>query len=49
MDTLDRLVELASLRGAIDVRCLPRGHWLLEHPRAPAGVAPYHVVLATRP
>jgi AraC family transcriptional regulator, activator of mtrCDE len=45
MDALDRLIQLAGLSGALDLRCLLSGPLELDHPRAPAGEAIYHVVL----
>jgi AraC family transcriptional regulator, activator of mtrCDE len=45
MDALDRLIQLANLSGALDLRCLLRGPLELDHAPAPAGEAVYHVVL----
>jgi AraC family transcriptional regulator, activator of mtrCDE len=46
MDALDRLIQLANLAGALDLRCLFRGPLELDHAPAPAGEAVYHVVLS---
>ncbi|VXC36215.1 AraC family transcriptional regulator [Burkholderia sp. 8Y] len=45
MDALDRLIQLAQLSGALDLRCLLRGPLELDHAPAPADEAAYHVVL----
>jgi len=45
MDALDRLIQLAQLSGALDLRCLLSGPLELDHAPAPAGEAVYHVVL----
>ncbi|SAL38346.1 AraC family transcriptional regulator [Caballeronia concitans] len=45
MDALDRLIQLAHLSGALDLRCLLAGPLELDHAKAPAGEAIYHVVL----
>jgi AraC family transcriptional regulator, activator of mtrCDE len=45
MDALDRLIQLASLSGALDLRCFLSGPLEVDHPPAPAGEAFYHVVL----
>ncbi|BCQ24078.1 cupin domain-containing protein [Caballeronia sp. NK8] len=45
MDALDKLIQLASLSGALDLRCLLSGPLELDHAPAPAGEAVYHVVL----
>jgi AraC family transcriptional regulator, activator of mtrCDE len=45
MDALDRLIQLANLAGALDLRCFLRGPLEVDHPRAAAGEATYHVVL----
>ncbi|MDU5727638.1 MAG: AraC family transcriptional regulator, partial [Neisseria sp.] len=31
MDILDRLVELAQVKGSVDVQCLFRGEWYVRH------------------
>ncbi|GJH20478.1 AraC family transcriptional regulator [Caballeronia novacaledonica] len=45
MDALDKLIQLASLSGTLDLRCLLSGPLELDHAPAPAGEAVYHVVL----
>jgi AraC family transcriptional regulator, activator of mtrCDE len=45
MDALDKLIQLANLSGALDLRCLLSGPLELDHEPAPAGEAVYHVVL----
>ena len=46
MDALTRVLELASVRGALDVRCYLAGGFSIEHDDAPAGEAPFHLVLS---
>jgi len=45
MDTLSRLLSLYPVQTALDVRCRFGAPWVLDHERAPAGVAPYHVIV----
>jgi AraC family transcriptional regulator, activator of mtrCDE len=45
MDALDKLIQLANLSGALDLRCLLSGPLELDHAPAPEGEAVYHVVL----
>ncbi|MDR5757987.1 AraC family transcriptional regulator [Caballeronia sp. LZ035] len=45
MDALDKLIQLANLSGALDLRCLLSGPLELDHALAPVGEAVYHVVL----
>ncbi|BAN23982.1 AraC family transcriptional regulator [Caballeronia insecticola] len=45
MDALDKLIQLANLNGALDLRCLLSGPLELDHDPAPAGESLYHVVL----
>ncbi|SAL74839.1 AraC family transcriptional regulator [Caballeronia peredens] len=45
MDALDKLIQLANLTGALDLRCLLSGPLELDHAPAPAGESLYHVVL----
>ncbi|WP_277187137.1 AraC family transcriptional regulator [Caballeronia sp. BR00000012568055] len=45
MDALDRLIQLANLSGALDLRCFLGGPLEVDHPHAAAGEATYHVVL----
>ncbi|USX24479.1 AraC family transcriptional regulator [Oxalobacteraceae bacterium OTU3CINTB1] len=44
MDTLSRLIALYPVRTALDVRCHFGAPWLLDHPQAEPGVAPYHLI-----
>lgn len=46
MDPLDRLLELAQVRGVVDVRCYLAGHFDLDHDAVPPGEALFHVVMA---
>lgn len=46
MNALDRLIQLAGLRGSLDLRCRFLGDWALDHEPLPAGTAQYHVVLS---
>lgn len=48
MDTLSRLLALHPVRTALDTRCRFGAPWRLDHEPAPAGVAPYHLVLEGR-
>ena len=45
MDALSRVLELADVKGAPDLRCLLAGHFEIDHAPAPVGEAPYHLVL----
>jgi AraC family transcriptional activator of mtrCDE len=45
MDALSRVLELADVRGAPDLRCLLAGRFEIDHEPALAGEAPYHLVL----
>ncbi|MDR5772397.1 AraC family transcriptional regulator [Caballeronia sp. LP006] len=45
MDALDRLIQLARLSGALDLRCLLAGPLELDHAPGAPGEALYHVVL----
>lgn len=45
MDILDRLVELAQVKGSVDVQCLFRGEWYVRHePKRAHGLV--HIVTA---
>lgn len=44
MDTLSRLLALYPMDTALDVRCHFGAPWLLDHPPAEPGVAPYHLI-----
>ncbi|MDU9414271.1 AraC family transcriptional regulator [Pseudomonas sp. zfem005] len=45
MHAFDHLIDLANLRGVLDLRCQLHGNWALDHPRLPAGQASYHILL----
>lgn len=45
MDALSRVLELADVQGAPDLRCLLAGRFEIDHEPSPAGEAPYHLVL----
>lgn len=45
MHAFDHLIDLANLRGVLDLRCQLHGNWSLDHPRLPAGQASYHILL----
>ncbi|MDF3866977.1 AraC family transcriptional regulator [Pseudomonas denitrificans (nom. rej.)] len=45
MNSIDRLIQLAGLRGSLDLRCQFLGEWALDHEPLPAGAAQYHIVL----
>lgn len=46
MNPIDKLIQLAGVRGNLDLRCRFQGSWAREHEQEPAGVARYHIVLA---
>jgi len=46
MNSIDTLIQLANVRGTLDLRCQLQGDWALEHDQDAAGVARYHIVLA---
>ncbi|MGC4009415.1 MAG: AraC family transcriptional regulator [Pseudomonas sp.] len=46
MNSLDRLIQLAGLRGSLDLRCRFLGSWALDHEPMPDGTAQYHIVLS---
>jgi len=46
MNSIDRLIQLAGLRGSLDLRCQFFGDWALDHESLPDGTAQYHVVLS---
>ncbi|MBB4867279.1 AraC family transcriptional activator of mtrCDE [Pseudomonas nitritireducens] len=48
MNAIDRLIQLAGLRGSLDLRCRFLGDWALDHEPLAGGTAQYHVVLAGR-
>jgi AraC family transcriptional activator of mtrCDE len=45
MDALTRVLELAQVQGALDVRCQLAGGFSLDHMDAAPGEAPFHLVL----
>jgi AraC family transcriptional activator of mtrCDE len=48
MDALSRLIQLTRLQGSLDLRCRMAGSFAVDHPAAPAGEAPFHLVLSGR-
>ncbi|MFT0866486.1 AraC family transcriptional regulator [Pseudomonas sp. CAM1A] len=46
MNSIDKLIQLAGVRGNLDLRCRFQGSWAREHDQKPVGVARYHIVLA---
>ena len=46
MDALTRVLELASVRGALDVRCYLAGGFSIDHDDSLPGEAPFHLVLS---
>lgn len=46
MDALTRILDLARVRGALDLRCQLAGGFSLDHADAAPGEAPFHLVLA---
>lgn len=46
MNSIDKLISLANVRGSLDLRCQFQGDWALEHEQETLGKAPYHVVLS---
>lgn len=46
MNSIDKLISLANVRGSLDLRCQFQGDWSLEHEQEALGKAPYHVVLS---
>lgn len=46
MDTLSQLIALLAPHGAVDQHCRFAGHWEADHPQTPAGVMPWHAILA---
>lgn len=45
MDALSRVLELAQVRGSLDLRCLFAGGFAVDHLPLPAGEAPFHLML----
>ncbi len=48
MDAFSRVVDLANVRGSLDLRCHLAGSFALDHEPAAVGEAPFHLVLAGR-
>ena len=46
MNSIDKLISLANVRGSLDLRCQFEGEWAREHEQEALGKAPYHIVLA---
>lgn len=46
MDAFSRLIDLAHVRGSLDLRCLLAGAFAMDHEPLPAGEAPFHLVLS---
>lgn len=46
MDALTRVLELANVRGALDVRCYLAEGFSIDHEDAVCGEAPFHLVLS---
>lgn len=46
MNSIDKLITLANVRGTLDLRCQFQGDWALAHEQEVLGKAPYHIVLA---
>jgi AraC family transcriptional activator of mtrCDE len=46
MDSLSHLVRMLSPAGRVDLHCHLAGVWAADHPPAPAGHVPYHVILS---
>jgi AraC family transcriptional activator of mtrCDE len=45
MDSLSHLIRMLSPTGRVDLHCVLAGVWAAEHPTAPPGHVPYHVIL----
>ncbi|MFJ4588545.1 AraC family transcriptional regulator [Pseudomonas moraviensis] len=45
MNSLDKLISLANVRGGLDLRCQFQGDWARDHQQEALGKAPYHIVL----
>ena len=48
MDALSQVIELARIRGSLDLRCQMSGHFELDHQPLAPGQAPFHLVLSGR-
>lgn len=45
MDSLSQLLSTVEPAGTVDLLCRYGGRWRADHPQAPAGHVPYHVIL----
>lgn len=45
MNSIDKLISLANVRGSLDLRCQFEGDWARDHQQEVLGKAPYHIVL----
>lgn len=45
MNSLDKLISTANVRGSLDLRCQFQGDWARDHQQEALGKAPYHIVL----
>jgi AraC family transcriptional activator of mtrCDE len=45
MDAVSRLIRMARLEGAVDVRCLLAGRFTLDNPASGPGEIPFHLLL----
>lgn len=45
MNSIDKLISLANVRGSLDLRCQFQGDWARDHEQEILGKAPYHIVL----
>ncbi|MEO8645317.1 AraC family transcriptional regulator [Pseudomonas sp.] len=45
MNSIDKLISLANVRGSLDLRCQFQGDWARDHEQEALGKAPYHIVL----
>lgn len=45
MDSLSQLLSTVEPAGTVDLLCHYGGRWRADHPQAPAGHVPYHVIL----
>ncbi|MBN3968766.1 cupin domain-containing protein [Pseudomonas gregormendelii] len=45
MNSIEKLISLANVRGSLNLHCQFEGDWAREHEQEPLGKAPYHIVL----
>jgi AraC family transcriptional activator of mtrCDE len=45
MNSIEKLISLANVRGSLNLRCQFEGDWARDHDQEPLGKAPYHIVL----